>query len=303
MKKTLITILITSFLVVTASISYAQNISRNEDNSLDDLTILVPSCDKYSVLWDPFFKLLFQNWPSLNTYNKNINILLVSNNKTYKHSRVKSLQIKKERSWSDNMLEALENVDTKYVMIILEDYIINSPVDDKLLAKLYSFMRKNNGGYVAMAALNPETQYGVNTKLTKLVQLSKHCEYRTALQIGVWDKKMLQWLLKSGESAWLFETIGSKRSEGTMQPFFAYADSSTQPIKHLNAAYMGMLRSEVINYIRSQGIDIDLKNQPLPLDSNRKLYRFKQKVMLGSYNNIIRPIMLFCKKAFLYLLG
>ena len=58
--------------------------SVNYDKLMDELTIIVPSFDKYSELWNPFFIFLFKHWPDLQGKHKNVPVILVSNFEEYK---------------------------------------------------------------------------------------------------------------------------------------------------------------------------------------------------------------------------
>ena len=79
-----------------------------KSHSFDDLAILVVSCDKYSELWDNFFNLMYKNWPSLKDSESNVPIYLIANSKKFSDSRVQTIQIPNEISWSDNVLKALD---------------------------------------------------------------------------------------------------------------------------------------------------------------------------------------------------
>ncbi len=51
----------------------ANNINKKEENlyNFKDLSIIMPSYDKYSELWNPAFEIFFKYWSSLNNkYSK-----------------------------------------------------------------------------------------------------------------------------------------------------------------------------------------------------------------------------------------
>ena len=62
-----------------------------------NLAVLVISCDAYSDLWSPFFKLYFRYWSD----NK-FDTFLLSNFKKYSDSRVGSIIVGEDKSWSNN---------------------------------------------------------------------------------------------------------------------------------------------------------------------------------------------------------
>ena len=114
------------------------------DHKFNDLTIIVSSCDRYSELWPSFFKQLFKHWPSLNTTNKSIKIILTSNNITFPHDRVITFTSAASLGWSGNISEALRVVDTNYVLYLQDDYILTEDVDEDRLFEIFNSMKENN---------------------------------------------------------------------------------------------------------------------------------------------------------------
>lgn len=215
-------------------------------------SIVVSSCDKYSALWQPFFTALESNWPELNSSNKNIGIYLIANVKQYNNARVKTLNIPNERSWSDNMLSALEKIDSKYILLFLEDYWVTE-LDRKRLMELMKWFEAEDAAY--MELLGDVRFYGKDQKLSKLegvVYKGKFQNYRTSLQLALWEKKALQQLLRSGEDIWAFELASSIRSSGYPKPFLGV--TAKRPISYLNAVYQGHITPLALEFLQQQGI-------------------------------------------------
>ena len=136
-RRMVIVLVIIVFLAAAAAVSFfvkkkiecIECIDRFIDKTpiivepIKEISIIVSSCDKYSELWEPHFTQLFKYWPSLKKENDFIPLLLITNHKRYYDSRVINVVIGEDISWSDNMLKALEMVKTKYVVILLDDFI------------------------------------------------------------------------------------------------------------------------------------------------------------------------------------
>lgn len=253
-------------------------------SNLQDLSIVIASCDKYSGLWSPFFSLLFKYWPSLIDNNKDNEtpIFLIANKRKFDHPRVQYVLFPNEISWSDNIVEALSKVQTKYVLYLQEDYFLTRHVNEELLAKMLNYIKEHNVAYLEISAFNNKVQSTkspiIDKDIANLAEFTKHSSYRTSLQAGIWDKEALIWLIKSGETAVDFELAGSKRSEGMQRLFLAYLDVDKEPIQYINAVIGGLLLQSAVDYVHSQGIAFDPKLQPLPIDQNRKLILLKRKI-------------------------
>ncbi len=225
---------------------------NNSPNILHDLTIIIPSCDKYSELWEPNFQFLLKNWPSIQNKHAFIPIYLISNFKEYKHSRVTNIRLGEDISWSDNFIKALDSVKTKYLLIILEDYIIDKPVNEERLIQIMHLMENTEAAYVELS-LDPALSDGIEEpKLPGVIVKSRMAESRTSLQASLWNVGDLKKILEPQESAWDFEIISSFRSRLLTNKF--YLVTKDPVFQYQNAAEKGRLRRSVINYINKQNI-------------------------------------------------
>ena len=209
----------TKFVIVICAMLMLTSVQA-EQPKFDNLTILISSCDKYSIFWPPFFTSLFKQWPSLLNTNKNVPIYLVANRKSYVDPRIETINIYNEVSWSDNMLHALEQVKTKYVLIALDDYWISQPVNEARLASLFQAMQQSNAAMLQISANDARYQKGrPHSSIKGLIYTNKYAQYKASLQMAIWDKEALKDLLKPNEDPWTFELAGTARSHGYPREF------------------------------------------------------------------------------------
>lgn len=168
----------------------ANNINKKEENlyNFKDLSIIMPSYDKYSELWNPAFEIFFKYWSSLNNKYSYVPIYLMSNEEKFDHPRVTNILVgDADKGWSSNFLKALESVKTKYVVIVLDDYILNAPVNEKRLAQILNLMRKTNAAYTEIA-LDPSINDGPPVQGIDNVHIRERFgPYRTSLQACIWE--------------------------------------------------------------------------------------------------------------------
>lgn len=237
---------------------------------LSDVTIVVSSCDKYSALWSPFFGSLFKYWPALNTNHKDSKILLVANKQQYQHPRITMVNIPTETSWTNNILQALQEVDTKYVLLFLDDYWLNAPVDEQRLAELLHLVRTTDAAMLQISYNDLRYQGGEpHPTIDGVMYRNKYAHYKLSLQLAVWDKQALLDLLRPGENPWEFELAGTVRSHGYPKDIFTV--STNEPVTYINATFQGHVRPEAISHAEAHNFNFDDTSFPVLGKFNPKL--------------------------------
>ena len=288
---------ISFFVLMSCSVSvFAEDISGQSLYKVNDVSIIVSSTDKYAELWDPFFKLLFSQWKSLNTVNSDLPIYLISNKKEYNNPRVQNVKIPQEKSWSDNMLVTLENVKTDYTIILLEDFFINH-LDEKRMADILKVAQDNKIVYIQLTDLGPEyTNGGRYEHLDGLFKKAKYDDFRTSLSACLWRTEDLRFLLKSGENPWEFESApGNSRSQGMRGDFLQVLENP--PLVYLNMAFRGYLVNENVQKAKTE-LGITMEKGKLPLDSD---HRFAMWFKIGLPQFLYWRCVVPCKKLFVSL--
>lgn len=281
--------------LIGLSVCFTPTSLRAEKNQFKDLSVLVLSCDKYAELWDPFFTLLYRHWPELKTDNKDLPLYLIANSKRYNDPRVQMINIQNEKSWSDNMLFALDQIKSDYVLILLEDYYITA-FDAQRLSQVYDYTKAHDGGYLQIYAdyKTPPDREGLKV-FPGVALKDKHELWRTSLQACIWRVKDLKHILKEGESPWEFEIAGSVRSEGSFSKYFIVFEQV--PINYLNMTQGGYLNAHNLQRLKNMGVDF--KPQTLKLDDDFKFKLWIDRTLMPFlYWDIWRPFKIWFKKIF-----
>lgn len=267
-----------------SSNSLTPNEASATNNVFEDLSIIVFSCDKYQELWGPFFELFFKQWPSLKTSNTQVPIFLVANAQKYDDPRVTTVNIKNEKSWSDNALTVLASVKTKYVLIILEDYFFTR-IDEKRLHEIFNFMKSEDVSYCQIGYNGTDIAIRKKAEVFPGVAEKDRFEpWRTSLYSCIWRTKDMTHILRSGENIWEFEIAGTVRSQGLFGKFLTVFEN--QPVDYLNMVQQGYLNSQNTKQVEEMGVTF--KRIKLELDSD---HAFK----LHFYYHIFNPTKEFIK--------
>lgn len=95
-------------------------------------SVVILSCDKYEACWEPFFELKKKYWEDCE-----FDTFLVTETKECKYAKTININ---NQSWTYRFREALKQIETKYVIVMLDDFFIRSKVDnDRIMALFDSF--------------------------------------------------------------------------------------------------------------------------------------------------------------------
>lgn len=227
---------------------------------MDDLSILSCSCDKYSDVWGPMFGMFFKYWPDC-PYK----IYLMSNTKVYDDNRVHTIATGEDKTWSISFRKALNTIESKYVLVIMEDYLLQSKVISDEFETAIRYMENEKVDYLRLfPAPRPDRVYG-QMGLYKIGKIDKDAEYRVSLQAAIWRRDYLVHLIDDRDSAWQFEYLGSKRSTADGSKFLSVWDKS--PKLMLDYYCTGVIQrywvKEAVELCEKNGIAVDLTQRPL----------------------------------------
>lgn len=234
-------------------------------------TILVSSCDGYSDLWKPYFKLFKRHWPDCP-----FPIALITEKKDPKISGVKALKLGEGLDWSTIIQHALDQIDTEYVLFTLEDFFIRKNVNTQLICKLLEDMGSEKIDTLRLSP-RPKADTIIPGKAYGLI--SQNARYRVSTQAAFWRRETLKNLLVSGESAWQFEAMGSDRAKN--QGYFVATWDHVLPYYHHVVERGKWFPWEVIRHKKS-GVELDLQSRPMmsALESSRWLLKKSASLML-----------------------
>ena len=250
-----------------------------------NVALTVISFDGYADIWDTFFICLNRFWKDrlYKTY-------LITNNAEPFYENVSVIKTGQEISWSRRTRNALKEIDAEYILLFLEDYLIDSTVDNEKVNSAIEYMKSNDIDFLRIAPI-PKLKSGDEFA----VQIDKKQLYGVNLQAAVWKKSYLLRLLGDDDfSAWEFEArqkFGSpKRIDGKC---FATND---YVIHYLNGIIQGKWYIRTVDAFKSMGIDIPLGDRGLMTDKDMKRENIRNFLSHSLPPRIIRLLKPLAKK-------
>ena len=224
-----------------------------------DCSLLVNSCDAYSDVWEIFFKCLKVHWPGID-----MPIFLNSESKQYDNSdvQVTTLNYSGKSEWCGRLKDALLKIESEFVLLLLDDFCLNSDVNLENLNKCFFLMQADP----TISCIHiPER--GVESNTSFSIRLMDNREYGV-LGCGpsIWRREDLLFFTREWLSAWLFEAYGSYYARKSKKRIY-FIGNNTSDIFKYSGKMGGCIHKNywvgcvVRPLIEELGIDIDLNER------------------------------------------
>lgn len=175
-------------------------------NAAQTLSLLVLSCDKYRDLWGVFSHYFRLHWPDCP-----FPVYLLTNEATHRSDRIISLQTGVDVGWSDSVISALGQLESKYVLFLMDDAFLDLPFHTSVVKAALDFIERVDGTCLKLRPLPfPVEEVAGEAAYGKLLPGTP---YRNGLFMSIWNRARLMAYMRKGESAWQFETLASSRTE------------------------------------------------------------------------------------------
>ena len=178
------------------------------------LAIVIPSCDKYSDLWEILISQIDSNFKDIELTK----YIICNSNHQNKIKGIEYINVGADLGWSSNFKIALKQINEQYVFLWIDDLILTSVVDAKLFKNILSSFTDEKGNCLRLNNV-PKSNKNYNSFFGLV---DKEALYRTSTVMSIWNKEVLNDLLVPGENAWEFETKGKIRSKKYDNFFVSY---------------------------------------------------------------------------------
>ncbi len=239
-----------------------------------ETAVLVLSCDKYAFIAKQCVSILHKQWPDCPA---NLYVLTETSN----INGAKNINVNNS-CWSNRLIECLKQITEQIILIILDDFWIEEPVNTSLVGKYVREIKKDqkigNIGFSAMPGQNfKNTIIGCSSRTRKPWSLLNY-------QIGLWRKENLLLILKAGENPWQSEIFGSVRTR--MFPwmeFYCLKNDSDSPFAYDKGwlVVRGKWNMREAKRIEQKiGIKIDYGNMPQEDNINHIKMKFSTRLKI-----------------------
>jgi hypothetical protein len=226
---------------------------------------VILSCDRYSDLWHPLIRnitTMFVECP--------FPIYLVSNEKAFIYSGVINIQTGFDKDWSTSFKAALAQIPENQLLILLDDMPFYAKPNFVKINAYFDILEEYRLGILHLRPMPPQRywhrvheswfEYGTNDSYTANVY-------------GMWNKGILESVLKEGESPWDFEVYGSQRLNK-----IAKSGAITQEaLSYSNLVIKGFWAKRILQINEELNLGLDLNARKQQTD-NKIFERLKELI-------------------------
>ena len=208
----------------------------------NDCTVLVTSCDAYRDVEASFLQLFRKYWPDCP-----FELVIVSETGA-EEGFDRTIFTGKGKTWSQMLVEALDQIETSYVVMLMNDYFLESPVNTALiLNRLAEAKEKGALNY----RLCPDPPRAV-----------KNTAYSVSCKAGIWNRQFLRALAAKTKSAWEFERYGRFMfDESDLRPLLV---TEALEFPFLDVIHKGYWEPWGAALLKREGIDYDFSVRGMP---------------------------------------
>jgi hypothetical protein len=226
-----------------------------------DIAIVILSCDKFKVTWEPCFNHLFNAWPDCPYPVYLLNSFIPS-----KDERVIDLLVGEDLNWSNTLKKGLLKIKQKRVFFVFDDSFLTK-IDLEEVKIIFKTAIENDLESVTLRK-NP---FGKGVKYNnRLYKIKPTAKYRNSLFLNLFKKEVLLELLKNGEDAWAFEKDGNERSKNIN----FYSVYSTKLASYHHGIIKGKWLPKTYSYLKNNGYLLNGN----PFENHSKFKMFTMKI-------------------------
>ncbi|OWF66222.1 hypothetical protein B6A14_03220 [Polynucleobacter hirudinilacicola] len=261
----------------------------NQKTQHHDLTIVVNTCDAYHDVLKIFFHALRDYWSDC-SYPVVINT--ESNTHTYP-ARVHTYRSGTGvDDWGDRLRFTLESIDTEFVLMVYDDFILDGPVDSQSVQAALCLLKSQPKAVVTYLT-DTSLPLVSNNAESLFIPLRDKIDYRLNSAPAIWRKQALMGYTVAGDTPWAWEVFGTYRTWGDGYVFYALnpLKSNIYSYNHSKggAIYRGKWVREVVDQVAHKyPLEIDWSQRGFSSDTDfeKRSVMWKVRFMLKGYNMV-----------------
>ena len=174
---------------------------------MPNIGIIVITADRYADVWRPFYFFLEKHWAHCPYPIYHVS----ETERPITTFPVHHLKSEPERSWTEILSKALDNVPQEYILLLLSDYFLLRDVDSEKIEYYLSVLKREDAAFIRIFPC-PGPHFPCD-EYPDIGRIKFNTPYSISTQATIWNKNSLKnFILKFKDDSEM-ETLGSQRSD------------------------------------------------------------------------------------------
>ena len=252
----------------------------------DSVAFLVLSCDKYSDLWEDFFKLKEKFWPDCP-----FEWIVVTESVSCNYDGVKTIKCGTRINWTGRIKIACDSVRADRICFFLDDFYINSLVDNDLVMKCIDLSIQNGIDYYVLGDAFARTIMTDKRYDEHIVIIPTDRPYGIDTSVALWKKEFLTSLVKDKDcSAWQFELdrLEDARLNTHKERVLLYDERLPLNVSHIPVVIQGKYYPKALKDFKKRGYTINTNGRLVmtPVE----VIKYDMKVLFSKVGFLKKPL-------------
>ncbi|MCH5180295.1 MAG: hypothetical protein J1F32_03710 [Erysipelotrichales bacterium] len=195
----------------------------------------------------------------------------------------------KYKTWCERAVYALNQIQEKYVLILMDDFFLVRKPNVKHINTILSFMEKEDAFCVRLSPHPRAKHSNLVVNGVKMGEIDYKKPYSISLQASIWNKYKIVEIFKNYESAWYVEILGSRnypKGERTFVLDHKFAKEVYCDIGDEGAIQGGKWTRKMYRFAKKN--KIELSNKILVEPSHTYLWKRCKKTVLKPLLNLLK---------------
>ena len=225
------------------------------------MTLLIISCDNHKDVVEQYMHYLRINWPDCA-----FSVVVATEDCDISDSDSTIIKCGKGVLWTKEVLIALNHIDTKYVLMTVDDFYISRKINSEIIFDALSFMENNKIKYYriprADRSIKKKDLYPGQTYVSKV---RKNVPYSVSIGSAIWEKEELISILGDGtQSAWQIEDHFTKIAIDSGPGYYdGYASDARSFMQCAHMVTNGKWIPSGLRLMKKRGYIVDLGKRPI----------------------------------------
>lgn len=222
------------------------------------LTLVVTTCEKFKDMWVNQAKAIENFWPN------HPKCIFITDKGSPEFKNITFLEC--EGNYSDRLRNGLKEIESEYILLSMDDYLLKSKIDDDKLNRLLDLISNQDAGYCKIHY----ARYGkVVDRKNKIKSLPLNVPYEVSLLPGIWKKECLIKVLGENKNPWQTEVSLTSSANNAEVKCINFYDRSF--FKYVDIVRKGCYLRKAYKYLKANGYYV----------SDRKVLSRKQSFFHG----------------------